>query len=152
MTTLKPKFKKRWLKALRSGEYPQTENALVEMWGGKPVGYCCLGVACAVSSEKYVQGVEKFFAPVGTDPDHWENLALPSAVMSAYGFESSVGDYNISDLPPEVEQKIKQALLDAGPGSKYVHGMNLNNHNSLALLNDAGVPFHVIADVVEALF
>jgi len=40
---LPPKFKAKWLKALRSGEYKQTNGTLYD--NGK---HCCLGVACEV--------------------------------------------------------------------------------------------------------
>jgi len=38
------KLKAKWVKALRSGNYPQTTNALRDEHG-----YCCLGVLCDVS-------------------------------------------------------------------------------------------------------
>jgi hypothetical protein len=37
---LNKRFKKRWLKALRSGDYKQARNSL-----HNEVGFCCLGVA-----------------------------------------------------------------------------------------------------------
>lgn len=36
-------LKKKWLKALRSGEYEQTESVLLE-YGERHDGFCCLGV------------------------------------------------------------------------------------------------------------
>lgn len=38
-------FKKKWVKALRSGEYEQTQNRLCDGNGGM----CCLGVLCDIS-------------------------------------------------------------------------------------------------------
>lgn len=71
---LDPDFKKRWVKALRSGKYSQTKSALRRTiphpagWkaipdpaGWKvipdprfcyPIGFCCLGVACDVIDSK----------------------------------------------------------------------------------------------------
>lgn len=48
-------LKKKWVKALRSGRYKQTEGVLREEQGnranGKPIyGYCCLGVLCNVAN------------------------------------------------------------------------------------------------------
>jgi hypothetical protein len=40
---LDPKFKARWVKALRSGEFKQARERLAS-----PSGYCCLGVACQI--------------------------------------------------------------------------------------------------------
>lgn len=42
-TKLNPDFKKRWIEALRSGDYEQGKNSLYK--DGK---YCCLGVACVL--------------------------------------------------------------------------------------------------------
>lgn len=39
-------FKKKWLKALRSGEFRQTRESLKG-----PIGYCCLGVAASLLSK-----------------------------------------------------------------------------------------------------
>lgn len=51
-------FKQKWIDALRSRKYKQTQSTLVQQIGetkiGKPImGYCCLGVAgsiCGVTS------------------------------------------------------------------------------------------------------
>jgi len=40
--------KAKWVEALRSGEYPQAQNALVVYSEHEPLGYCCLGVLGAV--------------------------------------------------------------------------------------------------------
>lgn len=40
-------FKTKWLKALRSGKYKQTEGYLND-----ENGYCCLGVACRINHPK----------------------------------------------------------------------------------------------------
>lgn len=41
-----PAFKKRWLKALRSGEYKGATGLLCALKNnGEPRGFCCLGVA-----------------------------------------------------------------------------------------------------------
>lgn len=43
---LNPDFKAKWIAALESGEYKQTEGILHNTRNG---GYCCLGVACVVA-------------------------------------------------------------------------------------------------------
>jgi len=43
---LPKRFKERWVKALRSGKYKQTAGRL---YNKEEDGYCCLGVACAIS-------------------------------------------------------------------------------------------------------
>lgn len=62
---LDPEFKKQYLKALRSGEYIQSEEALVKFKNNQEeieieiLGYCCLGVACKVAgaSNKELSGL-----------------------------------------------------------------------------------------------
>lgn len=43
------KLKAKWVKALRSGKYPQSTGYLYDAFGG---GYCCLGVLCKVKGAK----------------------------------------------------------------------------------------------------
>lgn len=42
---LPKRFKEKWIKALRSGKYKQTDGALYDK---KEDGYCCLGVAGSI--------------------------------------------------------------------------------------------------------
>ena len=42
-------MKKKWVKALRSGEYQQTRGALCNRNSRKKPSYCCLGVLCDVT-------------------------------------------------------------------------------------------------------
>lgn len=39
-----PSLKAKWVTALRSGEYAQCRNGLIEGPFGEPTSYCCLGV------------------------------------------------------------------------------------------------------------
>jgi len=43
---LPPKFKAKWVEALRSGDYKQATHQLYSITGDS---YCCLGVACRVA-------------------------------------------------------------------------------------------------------
>lgn len=52
MGKLNPEFKAKWIAALRSGDYQQTQETLRDS-----KGFCCLGVACDVF-----------------DPDGWQLL------------------------------------------------------------------------------
>ena len=49
---LDPKFKAKWVKALRSGRYKQTDNTLREINSKGESRYCCLGVACNIIDRK----------------------------------------------------------------------------------------------------
>lgn len=67
-TTLKlsASLKARWVKALRSGKFKQAEGTLKgeAVSGDGTVGYCCLGVLCAISK------------PVRDQVDKWESASL----------------------------------------------------------------------------
>jgi hypothetical protein len=52
MTTMNPEIKTKWLEALRSGRYAQTQALLRDT-----KGYCCLGVLCDI-----------------VDPDEWAQV------------------------------------------------------------------------------
>lgn len=51
---MKKKIADKWIKALRSGKYEQTENALCK--DGK---YCCLGVLCELAAKEKVCKISK---------------------------------------------------------------------------------------------
>ena len=49
---LTPEFKKRWVEALRSGEYSQGDSYLMSPIANGEDLYCCLGVACDIRGIK----------------------------------------------------------------------------------------------------
>jgi hypothetical protein len=66
---------KKWVAALRSGEYKQCQQRLTD---GE--GYCCLGVACAISPNAV---------------DGWkEDCTLPWGVREWLGLATAWGDNN----------------------------------------------------------
>lgn len=114
--------RKRWARALTSGEYNQGTGRLLSMPSGK---YCCLGVACSVFKDDL--GIEK---------------RLPSEfqVTAAMKFDSEVGasfaigeDERVLALPEEL---------------RIYLGLSVNDQNVLVKLNDGGVSFGVIASVI----
>ena len=50
MEKLPEDFKRKWIEALRSGEYKQGRGYLIDM---DRETYCCLGVACAISGGNF---------------------------------------------------------------------------------------------------
>jgi hypothetical protein len=57
-------IKKRWVKALESGDYKQGKSALVS--NGK---FCCLGVLCTLYLEDHKDQNWKTLTPMGLDDD-----------------------------------------------------------------------------------
>jgi hypothetical protein len=119
-----PEIRKRWVDALRSGEYQQGVGSL--RTGGDK--YCCLGVLCEIAVADGV--IERF------DPE-------------ANGTFSDKHSYGVpenkqwSHLPLKVQ---KWANLAASNPMVRRDGWGY----PLAHLNDLKVPFSEIADCIEA--
>ena len=73
MSKMDPKAKKKWLKALRSGDYCQTQGTLVD-----ETGYCCLGVLAEVCGLKKDWTVDKH--------DTWRYKGFPGGWGSSCWF------------------------------------------------------------------
>lgn len=56
---LPPDFKKKWLEALRSGEYKQGIGTLYNEHGNE---YCCLGVACKIAHPEVIPPDSEFIS------------------------------------------------------------------------------------------
>lgn len=114
---------KKWVAALRSGEYEQGKDALQST-----AGYCCLGVACAVY-EKEVGPVQK-----GWDGRFRGKTLYPHKnVLDWLGLRDESGDFRGDYFPGLVD--------DDGYDPKC---------DSLAEANDAGATFSEIADFIES--
>lgn len=84
------KIAKRWVAALRSGDYKQAKGQLRT----SDDGFCCLGVLCNLHAEAHPK-----IAREQTDPIRYfsEKAILPTVVRSWSGMESRTGNaYNIS--------------------------------------------------------
>jgi len=96
---MKPEVKERWIAALRSGDYQQTQGALVRT--GDHGGYCCLGVLCQLAVEdgvippKSIMSAGSLNDPTdvdyyyGNDESRSSNY-LPTAVIEWAGLDKSV--------------------------------------------------------------
>lgn len=119
-----------WVDALRSGEFDQCQDVLHK----QEDGYCCLGVACEVAIQDGL--------PLERRPSEWDH-----ALVVEYGVR---GQFDPQLLPLQVQE---WAGLDGGsgvdlPGITTYHGF----HISLIDLNDSGLTFDQIADVIEWYF
>lgn len=121
----------KWVEALRSGEYPQTEGKLTR-WGAGlspalnrtyPVGHCCLGVACELAVKDGVE-INVMHDERGYVHYDGEDNYLPPSVVEWLGFTKSAS-------------------------SQGVYKEDDNRVLSLAKLNDEGSTFNEIADVIE---
>ena len=81
---MNPQIKQKWVSALRSGEYQQTQERL-----RKEDGFCCLGVLCDLYGKE--NNVEWNLANNGHNYEFQDKEShLPSSVMEWAG----VGDQN----------------------------------------------------------
>lgn len=113
--------------ALESGEFKQTNGVLrSKRSDNRQAGYCCLGVACELFRRE--TGVGKWVTPPNettwtfvVEPDDEANTFLPEAVRKWLGFSTQDGNF-----------------IEPGDGN-----------NTLAALNDSGVPFDEIAKIIR---
>lgn len=124
-----------WVEALRSGKYLQGAGFLKE--AGK---FCCLGVLCdLVDSSRWTETGE--FLSLESYPN---KHILPEDVKNKVGLQFAQGLFTYDSLPIELKEKIyNEGHGEVWPESEYLL-------KSLDLLNDAGVSFDTIADVIEA--
>lgn len=130
------------IKRLRSGQYKQGQSALRSRVhiAGEPDRFCCLGVLCEMAEEARV--VDRLPA----DPDdgtYWysngnsedgNNIYLPDSVVDWAGI--------VSDI--EKEQAHNEYYYEQK--GQFGEG----KFESLAVMNDDGMPFSNIADWLEA--
>lgn len=136
---MNPEIKKIWLDALRSGEYKQGDGVLAKTveWDEKP-RYCCLGVLCDIAAK---QGVPIEITPPKDEVfNEWEfdneTESLPESVREWAGIEDSLGGF------PNASENSMDTW--------YTHGGR--HFINLADMNDKGVTFEELADVIEKEF
>lgn len=111
--------KQEWIAALRSGGYEQTTECLKDS-----TGYCCLGVLCDISGLGEWEGN----LYIGADVD------LPQSVQREYDLYPDGWHF-----PKTTVEKYTSIDLGSEPRDGY----------SLAALNDAGMTFGEIANMLE---
>lgn len=134
---LNEEWKREWLEALRGGSYKQGQMYL--RTGNE---FCCLGVACDLAAAKglgtWATETDYFYPTQGSA----EQYGLPFEIMEvmfsdlADGEELDTGQSGSGPLPFEV-------LNDGALGRKRAF---------LADLNDVGLTFAQIADLIEYFY
>ena len=109
-----------WVAALRSGEYEQTQSLLRD-----ENGFCCMGVACDIY-----------------DSTKW-NKVMAHTVEKGKFYCYNYMD-NTTSLPSELVRYFGISDWSANYFEKD------GNCSSLIDENDAGMPFHEIADIIES--
>lgn len=128
-------IKQAWTTALRSGEYKQTTHALQA--DGK---FCCLGVLCNIyAKEKGVEWTTREFDP---NKDNARNEG------------KKVGDFMGQPMVPPQEVAAWAGLEEANPHTHVPYAKEeapykYNTGITLAALNDSGLTFPQMADMIE---
>lgn len=143
----------KWVKALRSGRYEQTNSVLKEGNEKDGYSYCCLGLACQLGRVKQLEsfGIYRFGKA--------QEDGLPPAEFARWlGFDpDSVPKFAEYNSGPS--QSIQVLLNNPRPvrhgyrvesefgGSLFWQG--IGQYESLADINDNGASFETIADMIE---
>jgi hypothetical protein len=131
-------IKQEWISALRSGEYKQAKHVL-----NGDGGMCCLGVLCDLYMKKTGEG--EWVPRTAKEED--------SRVLQKY---TSIGTFEGSEVVPPASV-MKWADLDKeNPNTGIYQGFTKSFEDtpgylgySLAELNDGGLTFNQIADVIQ---
>lgn len=88
---MKQEIAKKWVEALRSGEYKQTDSVLCQRYPDGSLGHCCLGVLCRLNDK--VEVIEKdnelFFDA--------EKSVLPFTVKNWAEMKTVDGNFDLED-------------------------------------------------------
>lgn len=128
----------KWVAALRSGKFKQAKNVLRDKLYGEDSGYlayCCLGVACELSG--LGEWVDKSAYRDGT------HVAMDAELNAAYPDDAPEFSREEEFASPEVQRWLG---LKSQAGDLVLN----SEETSLAQLNDKGVPFPEIADIIVA--
>lgn len=142
--SMKADIKERWVEELRSGKYIQGGGDL--HWIG-PVGnrekaqerFCCLGILSKMCAEAGAVVAEK--------DDHMYTVAYGESMDTAY-LPKEVVEW--AGLVYDGERQYTDAPIEEARGILHT-GLHVPSQDvrSLAMMNDSGVPFEEIAQVIE---
>lgn len=138
---MNPEVKAKWLPALRSGDYRQTTSILNNGRGE----FCCLGVLCeiavadgVVESQATSEGcVEYFYSSADVERSVLPNRVLEWANLAG---NNPLVTFPLSEVPEEFHPELQSNWTVDSAGNANI---------TLAGLNDSGIPFSVIADLIE---
>ena len=132
---------RKWVEALRSGEYKQTKSYL-----RTKKGFCCLGVACDLYAKETgegewndgsdgtnIAGSSYWYAFISSKNKRKETAGLPVYVMEWLGIRDQLGDYS-KKVDVHFSSPVKEMI----------------EYSSLGGMNDTGSSFAEIADVIES--
>jgi hypothetical protein len=145
-------FYTQWLAALRSGEYQQGKGQL-----NCDNTYCCLGVACDIAVKegmgRWQKGSSDYINHYVDDlmnSEHFEFTDRSNSGVLTHGLAeflamNETGEFEI--------QRVDEPRFEGGVwGDEIVAGEGRNLEHWLTTLNDDGLTFDQIADIIEYFF
>ena len=133
-----------WVKALRSRKYEQGVAGL----NSDDKRYCCLGVLCEVA----MQNGLSLTKDDDTDSEWVEYDGdaeqLPQSVADWVGLDSKIGSMHHQTSWDTIRKDLWGCVDD--DGIEILHYMDDKTPGCLATMNDAHIPFDVIAEGIEA--
>lgn len=132
------KVKKKWVKALRSGEYQQaTRRLYAEDRGDGQEGFCCLGVLCDLEYDGYwkVDEVDQGLIWSDASCSYQPATAKKSFLVPANGGRCKLQKMDDSTLMPK---NFRRKL-----------GITPKQEDTLSNMNDRGEDFFAIANWIE---
>jgi hypothetical protein len=145
MGKLDPDFKKKWVEELRSGKWKQGEGGLHKQRGDDEL-FCCLGVCLALA--------------LPSEGEIWayDGRIMPPVEKLPFQEQPSCSDFEIHDRDewaPRVPTRIAKGVLGAERVKRITKRtrttkLGLPSSLTLTFLNDNGVTFTEIADIIEA--
>jgi len=138
-----------WVAKLRSGRHRQGIGALISEQDGNR-HYCCLGLAYTVIPDTEIipsqtRGVMR--CRVRGEEDYSSDV-LTEGGRVALGLNDDIGSFSWASLEKKAPHLAKR-IIDSTQ-SDDAKFLIQTSDVSLATLNDAGVSFETIADVIEA--
>ena len=107
------RFKKSWIKALKSGYYTQGTGSLRQTDSDADPSYCCLGVACSVAGvkESEIKGewISGYFDRYDEIPEALHGEADGNELVEALAAmnDDSVYNYSFNDIADWIDDNIK---------------------------------------------
>lgn len=159
---MKKSVKEAWVEALRSGEYKQGEGYLCQMGIDGAIRHCCLGVLTDMGMKKQIpveEGVsitqdEHYKYVISIADRQFVYYEMPPETELLQDRYFWVKTLQVKDIrrfierDPKRYQGLTRSLeiqgVEEGHSSPYT-----DVQIDLTLLNDRGIPFEVIADVIE---
>jgi hypothetical protein len=147
--------KKRWVKALRSGEYAQCKEQLVQVDRNGHESFCCLGVVTHEEGTGDWHLSENGNVLRYRDRNGKRGRVACTVDLNKPGYVYVPAGITLSDLDPDRHESDfdweppEVADRDIDPGLRDKIGLHNLAANALAKLNDAGFTFDQLAFLIN---